>query len=140
MALNRDKFRNIVGGITTPETKPQPPKPAAPEPEAVAPSEAATPEPAGQGSTAHDHASVTDHPATPDIRRFAKRGRPKGSKPAGQTGSARKVKVSLFLSEVIVNDLYEWAHADRMHPGEMFEAALKPFHERETKRRKAGKE
>ena len=50
-----------------------------------------------------------------------------------------KSKVSLFLDETIINDLYDWAHADRIHPGEMFEKALKPFHEKESKRRNAGK-
>ena len=144
MAMNRDKFRNIVGGITTPETKPQALPPA--QPTAVAPHDeadtTATREtvPAGEGTGDNDSGDGADHPPLADQRRFAKRGRPKGSKPPDQTGATRKVKVSLFLSEIIVNDLYEWAHADRMHPGEMFEAALKPFHERESKRRKGGKE
>ena len=144
MAMNRDKFRNIVGGITTPEQKAEPVSPivtAEPAPLPVNPppvaAEVAT---AGQGASSAGHADLGDDTTGGERSRFAKRGRPKGSKQQGPAGTARKVKVSLFLSEVLVNDLYEWAHADRMHPGEMFELALKPFHERETKRRKGGKE
>jgi hypothetical protein len=136
MALNRDKFRKIVGGITT----------AAPKPAADAvPLEAKASEvkerrEAGEGSQPSGDTGLADEARTGDHRRFAKRGRPKASKDAEPAGKGRKVKVSLFLSEVLVNDLYEWAHDDRIHPGEMFERALKPFHERETKRRKGGKE
>ena len=139
MALNRDKFRKIVGGITTAE-----PEEAAAS-ESVLPS-AVTPQPeklpqstAGQASNpAVDNDSADSAPAT-DHRRFAKRGRPKGKKDDTAESKNRKVKVSLFLNEVLVNDLYDWAHDDRIHPGEMFERALKPFHEREAKRRNAGK-
>jgi len=44
-------------------------------------------------------------------RRFAQRGRPKGHKAELATGRARKVKISLYL--------------DRIHPGEMFDRALR---------------
>lgn len=139
MALNRDKFRKIVGGITTAE--PEENAVAAPEPKVeevptLAPSELPSAE---QGvNTVSGSGSV--HPVKPeDNRRFAKRGRPKGAKPDDASAKGKKVKVSLFLSEVLVNDLYDWAHDDRIHPGEMFERALKPFHEREAKRRNAGK-
>ncbi|AGA31697.1 hypothetical protein [Singulisphaera acidiphila] len=125
MGLRRDKFRNIVGGITSqPEDEPE---------------TAAAPPPAEQGSVADDSDSPVEPSPASDTRRFAKRGRPKGSK-TEPADKGRKVKVSLFLSEVIVNDLYEWAHDDKIHPGTMFERALKPFHEKEEKRRKAGKE
>ena len=143
MAMNREKFRNIVGGITTPDIRTEPAQPPPSEPAAppVAPTPPpAEPEPEGEGRRVADSPVAPDPAASGEIRRFARRGRPKGSKPPGQSGSERKVKVSLFLSETIVNDLYEWAHLDRMQPGEMFEAALKPFHEREAKRRKSGKE
>jgi hypothetical protein len=144
MAMNRDKFRNIVGGITTPEPKGQPSQPPAEEQSAPVPpthvQQEEKPTRAGKEPVVADDAGHTDDAETGEARRFAKRGRPKGRKPETKTGNARKVKVSLFLSETIVNDLYEWAHADKMHPGEMFEAALKPFHEREAKRRKSGKE
>jgi hypothetical protein len=143
MAMNRDKFRNIVGGITTAEPK-APAVPPSPAEESAIPVANTTqpekkPEPAGQGPDLAGNSDRNDEASSGDSRRFAKRGRPKGRKPDGATGSVRKIKVSLFLSEVIVNDLYEWAHDDKMHPGEMFEAALKPFHEREAKRRKGGK-
>jgi hypothetical protein len=69
--------------------------------------------------------------------RFAKRGRPKGRKEDSAV-KERKVKVSLFLSEALVNDLYAWAHEDKMHPGAMFDRALRAFHEKEAKHRKAG--
>jgi len=136
MALNRDKFRKIVGGITTAETEP---------PRDDAPSEPAMPsgnEPhvAVQGHQPADRALPADEAKSSDHRRFAKRGRPKAGKESQSAGKGPKVKVSLFLSEVLVNDLYDWAHNDRIHPGEMFERALKPFHEKESKRRNAGKE
>lgn len=139
MALNRDKFRKIVGGITT-----------APEPEEIASEEASTPPaakvapeppqpPAGQGATPADANGADDQDRAAESRRFAKRGRPKGRKDDAATSKTHKVKVSLFLDEKIINDLYEWAHADKIHPGEMFEKALKPFHEKESKRRNSGK-
>jgi hypothetical protein len=133
MALNRDKFRKIVGGITSePETAtPVETLPPAPEvrTKPIPPAE-------GQGVGTAGDAGKADDNAIEASRRFAKRGRPKGAKEADATVKTRKVKVSLFLSEEIVNDLYEWAHADKIHPGEMFERALKPFHEKEAKRRK----
>jgi hypothetical protein len=136
MALNRDKFRKIVGGITTAE-----PEPAA---EAVTQEAIARDDrkrqAAGEGSQPAGDAAPADEAKPGDHRRFAKRGRPKASKDAEPAGKGRKIKVSLFLSEVLVNDLYEWAHDDRIHPGEMFERALKPFHEKEAKRRKSGTE
>ena len=139
MALNRDKFRKIVGGITT-ATEPQEAtadetlKPEAEE------ATAETPEPAtGQGTAPAEPIGVNDQDRAGGIRRFAKRGRPKGRKDGDTTEKSRKVKVSLFLDEKMINDLYDWAHADKVHPGEMFEKALKPFHERESKRRNAGK-
>jgi hypothetical protein len=127
MGLNRDKFRKIVGGITTPE------------PEETSAAESTNPAPAiieteqlsrtGQGDESSDPAP------SGDSRRFAMRGRPKGRKEEPSSAKTRKIKVSLFLSESLVNDLYEWAHADKIHPGEMFERALKPFHDKEAKRR-----
>ena len=140
MALNRDKFRKIVGGITTSG----PEEPAAPEtvPPAASPHKPTQlPQPpAGQGSDVADESDSVDSAPARDHRRFAKRGRPKGRTDDAPAGKARKVKVSLFLSEYLVNDFYDWAHADRIHPGEMFERALKPFHDKESKRRNAGKE
>jgi hypothetical protein len=139
MALNRDKFRKIVGGITTATEPEQAPDDVSPSPAVeVAKPEPPTP-PAGQGGVSADANGPADQETTGESRRFAKRGRPKGRKEDEPTGKTRKVKVSLFLSEVLVNDLYDWAHADRIHPGEMFERALKPFHEKEAKRRNAGK-
>lgn len=132
MGLNRNKFRNIVGGITTAEPEPAPATETAP-PEKPAKVE----KPLQPPEQVRAAAVETEGEET---RRFAKRGRPKGSKEEGTSSKGRKVKVSLFLSEVLVNDLYDWAHADRIHPGEMFERALKPFHEREAKRRNGGKE
>jgi len=145
MALNRDKFRKIVGGITTAEPQ-EPPSlepavsdaaatsasPVQPSPSVEQERAATLPERRAEKEAATAEAS--------EHRRFAKRGRPKGTKETGTNGKAHKVKVSLFLSEVLVNDLYEWAHTDKIHPGEMFERALKPFHEREAKRRNTGKE
>lgn len=141
MALNRDKFRKIVGGITTSETEQaaadESNQPAEPEVGQAPPSVS---EPAGQGKDSAKHNGPDEEADAADHRRFAKRGRPKGRKDAEPLAKGRKVKVSLFLSESIVNDLYDWAHADKIHPGEMFERALKPFHERETKRRNAVRE
>lgn len=138
MGLNRDKFRRIVGGITT-ATEPQE---AEDRLETQEPAPAAGPEtappPAGQGTQDAGANDRGDRDRGGEPRRFAKRGRPKGRKAEGATGKSHKVKVSLFLDEKIVNDLYEWAHDDRIHPGEMFERALKPFHEKEAKRRNAG--
>lgn len=135
MALNRDKFRKIVGGITTADTPEEQATENDPPVAEVAPPKASA---AGQGRAAAP-ASHDAEPDTAEQRRFAMRGRPKGRKEE-PGGKGRKVKVSLFLSETLVNDLYDWAHADRIHPGEMFERALKPFHEKESKRRNAGKE
>jgi hypothetical protein len=135
MALNRDKFRKIVGGITT-EPPQETPAPESLKPEAVEEGPPAT----GQGRPQPVQVDDTGQEAEAgEYRRFAMRGRPKGKKDDATNGKGRKVKVSLFLSEILVNDLYDWAHADRVHPGEMFERALKPFHEREAKRRNAGK-
>jgi hypothetical protein len=137
MALNRDKYRKIVGGITTSD---QAEEPAATVPEPVV--ERSRPErsqPVGQGSGSAVRNDYPEDAAVEETPRFAKRGRPKGRKSAEPAAKVRKVKVSLFLSEVIINDLYDWAHEDKIHPGEMFERALKPFHENEAKRRKGGK-
>ena len=142
MALNRDKFRKIVGGITTAEPERKQPHPrtrAAIRRNATAGEVAATQ--AGQGSNpavANDAADSGSGERI--IAGLPSVARPKGKKDDAADGKNRKVKVSLFLSEILVNDLYDWAHADRIHPGEMFERALKPFHEREAKRRNAGKE
>ena len=137
MALNRDKFRKIVGGITTAEPD-QAHAPVATTPESVI----AKPEkPAGEGrEPARAGGGAAEDTATGEARRFALRGRPRGRKDDQAAGKARKVKVSLYLSESLVNDLYDWAYADRCHPGEMFERALQFFHDRETKRRNVGKE
>jgi hypothetical protein len=127
MALNRDKFRRIVGGITTPESV-----------EAIA---AESAQPAQPVAEAEQRPAVEQGGESPvksrsgESRRFAMRGRPKGQKDEQPTAKTRKVKVSLFLPEDLVNDLYDWAHADKIHPGEMFERALTPFHEKEAKRR-----
>ena len=139
MALNRDKFRKIVGGITT-ATDPQ--DTAAEEvsqPAAEVTTPPPTQPPVGQGQGTGDDSGHSDQERAGDTRRFAKRGRPKGRKDEVTTSKTRKVKVSLFLDEKMINDLYDWAHSDRIHPGEMFERALKPFHERESKRRNTGK-
>jgi hypothetical protein len=135
MALNRDKFRKIVGGITTAEPEEASAATVAASAGIAKPEK--TPPTPGQG---RELAEKTGDAGETESRRFAKRGRPKGSNAEESTGKTRKVKVSLFLSEVIVNDLYDWAHADKIHPGEMFERALKPFHEKEAKRRNGGKE
>ena len=133
MALNRDKFRKIVGGITT---QAESEEVATASPVADAPPTEVPPGRRDRPSPL----SAADEARTEDRRRFAKRGRPKGRRDNPPTAKTRKVKVSLFLSEPLVNDFYDWAHDDRIHPGEMFERALKPFHERETKRRNAGTE
>lgn len=140
MALNRDKFRKIVGGITT-ATEPQDaPADMDAKPEAEEVSTGSPQPPAGQGEGSADPDGPANQERAEETRRFAKRGRPKGRKDNVATAKARKVKVSLFLDEKIINDLYDWAHADKVHPGEMFERALKPFHEKEAKRRNAGKQ
>jgi hypothetical protein len=136
MALNRDKLKNIVGGITTPAAPTS--TPMLPESETATPR--AMPPAIGQGGEPADEIGVAGEAKTGEHRRFAKRGRPKGRKDEAPGGKARKVKVSLFLREDIINDLYDWAHDDRIHPGEMFDRALQLFHEREAKRRNAGKE
>lgn len=121
MGLKRDKFRGIVGGITS---QPQEDAPADSSPPVVE-----------QGSRAVGTAPAVEATIGMEHHRFAKRGRPKGRKDEEAGGKVRKVKVSLFLSETLVKDLYDWAYADKIHPGEMFERALKPFHEKEAKRR-----
>jgi hypothetical protein len=139
MALKRESFRNIVAGITTKEPQEPIQAPAA-EPVATPRDlEPTTPMASGQGSEPAVKSGPAEEVKTEDHRRFAKRGRPKGRKDVTPVSKGPKVKVSLFLSEAIVNDLYDWAHEDRIHPGEMFERALKPFHEREAKRRNGGK-
>ena len=140
MALNRDKFRRIVGGITTTADPLDAPAEPIVKPVAEPAQAEATPPPAGQGAEPAEVSGADDQDRAGESRRFAKRGRPKGRKDDGASGKARKIKVSLFLDEKIINDLYDWAHADKIHPGEMFERALRPFHDRESKRRNAGKE
>lgn len=138
MALNRNKLKNIVGGITSPGPQQTPAHVEPPNPGAV--SQAAETPAAGQGS---EPVAANEKPAevgNSGHRRFAQRGRPKGSRDDAPMSKARKVKVSLYLSETLVNDLYEWAHADRVHPGEIFDRALRQFHDREAKRRNAGTE
>jgi hypothetical protein len=139
MALNRDKYRKIVGGITSAEPE-ETPVEEAPLPTTFEPVTSKIRPAAGQGGNPGGSDESNDHADSRDSRRFAKRGRPKGPKPDETAAKGRKVKVSLFLSEVLVNDLYEWAHTDKIHPGEMFERALKPFHDKEMKRRNTGKE
>ncbi len=95
---------------------------------------------AGQGAEPTVSNASANKAKPEESPRFAKRGRPKGRTTDEPTAKVRKVKVSLFLSEIIIKDLYDWAHEDRIHPGEMFERALKPFHEKEAKRRNGGKE
>jgi hypothetical protein len=127
MALNRDKFRRIVGGITTPESV---------EAIAAEPTPPAQPVAEAEQMPAVEQGGESPVKSRPgESRRFAMRGRPKGQKDEQPTAKTRKVKVSLFLPEDLVNDLYDWAHADKIHPGEMFERALTPFHEKEAKRR-----
>lgn len=133
MALDRDKFRGIVGGITTP-SRPAPPEPSA-EGGGPGPSPAA-PDPVQGRGPAADEGHAPERPV-PDKRRFAKTGRPKGRGTDAAT-KINKVKVSLFLDEQLVNELYEWAHQDRLHPGELFDRALRAFRDREVKRRIAG--
>jgi hypothetical protein len=135
MGLNRDKFRKIVGGITT-ELAEEPVTEAAP----AELTQHEQPPLTGQGTEAAVRNASVDMVKGEESPRFAKRGRPKGRKVDDPATKVRKVKVSLFLSESIIKDLYDWAHEDRIHPGEMFERALKPFHEKETKRRNGGKE
>ena len=139
MALKRDSFRNIVSGITTqgPQELTKPPIVEAVEAAGEVESDESLP--AGEGGGPAVRVSITHEAKAEDYRRFAKRGRPKGRKDVPPASKGPKVKVSLFLSEAIVNDLYDWAHQDRIHPGEMFERALKPFHEKEAKRRNGGK-
>src|SRR3954469_18941355 len=100
MALNRDKFRNIVGGITTPKAEEMP------APRDVTPTAAAQAEqqhlPAGQGGEPAGRNSPAGEAKTGESRRFAQRGRPKGRKAETSDAKGRKVKVSLFLSEVLV--------------------------------------
>lgn len=138
MGLNRDKFRRIVGGITTAEAE-TPQAAEAEKPVSLPEVAEPLPEPPAHASESTAAELKPVESETPPQPRFARRGRPKGRKeePASK---GRKVKVSLFLSELLVNDLYNWAHDDRIHPGEMFERALKPFHDKETKRRNGGKE
>jgi len=137
MALNRDKFRKIVGGITTAEPGQQAvEKPA----EVIGPAQHEQPAAGQGGGPVAPHGDSAAAETSGETRRFAKRGRPKGRKETPGADKIRKIKVSLFLSEILVNDLYEWAHDDRIHPSEMFERALKPFHEKEVKRRNGGKE
>jgi len=100
-----------VGGITTPKSQ---------EPPVV-----------GQRVESVDTNNSAGEAKSAEHRRFAQRGRPKGCKAEPATGKARKVKISLYLSESLVNDLYDWAHEDRIHPGEMFDRALRQFHERD---------
>jgi hypothetical protein len=144
MAMNRDKFRNIVGGITTPEARPAPLPPASSVDSAVAAAPVSEPvghsHAKGQGSETNGPAVSSDDTTGSDTRRFAKRGRPKGRKTASTAEKIQKVKVSLFIDESITNDLYEWAHQDKLHPGEMFDQALRYFHKHEKKRRNAEKE
>ena len=136
MGLRRDKFRGIVGGITTaqPEASDEPASPEIPVIIAHATEQQPAAEEQGEESI------LLEKTLSEETRRFAKRGRPKGRKDETPTDKAKKVKISLFLSETLIQDLYDWAHEDRIHPGEMFERALKPFHEKEKKRRNGGKE
>jgi hypothetical protein len=139
MALNRDKFRKIVGGITTAAD----PEEAPAEQTAKAPAMPAEPEapplPAGQGVQPAVDNGPAEQEKPANNRRFAMRGRPKGRKHDTPEGKARKVKVSLFLDEQIINDIYDWALAEKMNPGDYLDRILRPFHEKESKRRNAGK-
>ena len=145
MAINANKFRNIVGGITTPlePAVPEPPveaikTPVLPEtPEQIMPP---VPEQGRAGEAASAESAKTDaRPAAPEGKRFAKLGRPKGRK-TDPSAKINKVKVSLFLDETLVNELYDWAHQDRMHPGELFDKVLRNYRDREAKRRNGGME
>ena len=78
MALNRDKFRKIVGGITTAEP-PEPPS-ADIEQAGTAAQTDTMPLPAGQGSGPARASAADDEADTGEQRRFAMRGRPKGRK------------------------------------------------------------
>jgi hypothetical protein len=104
MALNRDKFRRIVGGITT-----------ATEPEEAPPEESSPPiakgetlqspqQPAGQSMDSGNDSGQGDQQRAGDTRRFAKRGRPKGRKDEVTTNKTHKIKVSRFLDEKLIND------------------------------------
>ena len=92
MALNRDKFRKIVGGITTaPELQE-----AAADTTLQATPVATSAEPisvvVGQGAAAVEVNSADDQAGAGESRRFAKRGRPKGRREDVATAKTRKVK------------------------------------------------
>ena len=133
MGLDRSKFKNIVGGITTPIALEAPT--AAPAPEPIPPQpEPAQETPAGQGGAAAEPASKVEKTPTAPAKRFAKTGRPKGQ----ATGKSTKTKVSLFIDKTLIDELYDWAYQDRIQPGELFERALRAFRDREAKRRNSG--
>ena len=137
MPMDRSKFKNIVGGITTPV-----PAVASPEEQAATPipgSLPPTPEnPAetaeGQGSASPEPVARAEKPVAAPAKRFAKTGRPKGQ----ATGKSTKTKVSLFIDKTLIDELYDWAYQDRIQPGELFERALRDYRNREAKRRNSG--
>lgn len=135
MPMDRSKFKNIVGGITTPVPPEAPPIVADPQP--------VTPEPEppvesgeGQGGMTPEPAAKSEKPAAAPAKRFAKTGRPKGR----ATGKSTKEKVSLYIDKTLIDELYEWAHQDRVQPGDFIERALRSFRDREAKRRNNGME
>ena len=138
MALNSSKFRNIVGGITTP-VEPATPQPAAEEIQPPVAPELMVPPLPEQGRAGEASPTEPARRAQPEGKRFARTGRPKGRK-TDAAAKTNKVKVSLFLDEQLVNELYDWAHQDRMHPGELFDKALRSYRDREAKKRNGGTE
>lgn len=138
MGLDRSKFKNIVGGITTPVPPVAPAVHPTPEvePPAVPRLEQVAEHGVGQGREVPEPAPRREPPAAPPAKRFAKTGRPKGT----STGKSTKTKVSLFIDKALIDELYDWAYQDRIQPGELFERALRDYRNKEAKRRNSGTE
>lgn len=136
MGLDRSKFKNIVGGITSPT--PTAPQAESPSIESETPAAPPTPPPAeppaGQGGEAQEPVVKREPAAAAPAKRFAKTGRPKGP----TTGKSTKTKVSLYIDKSLIDELYDWAYQDRMQPGELIERALRDYRNREAKRRNGG--
>ena len=96
MPMDRSKFKNIVGGITTPV----PPEAPAlePEPPATPPQpERGVEAGEGEGGSNPELAPRGEKPAAAPAKRFAKTGRPKGR----TTGKSTREKIS--QSETMMN-------------------------------------
>ena len=135
MPMDRSKFKNIVGGITTPVTQEVPQAAPQAEQSQVIPEQPIDAK-AGEGGEQAEVAPKPEKSATIPAKRFAKTGRPKGR----ATGKSTKEKVSLYIDKSLLDELYDWAYQDRVQPGEMIERALRNFRDREAKRRNAGTE